>query len=356
MSAPSRTAQFAKIQKVLKKHYKVVTPDANRSVLEHLLFACCLENAHYEVAEESFLALVHNFFDWNEVRVSTVRELSEVMGRLPEPMAAANRVKQSLQSVFEANYSFDLEELRKVNLGPAVERLMKLKGSTPFTTAYVVQAALNGHSIPLDAGTLGALRVLDVISDEEVKTGVVAGLERAIAKPKGVEFGSLVHQLGAEVTASPYAPALHQILLEINPEARARLPKRRKVAEETPPPPEEKPAAEKEALQAAAPPETVEAAPKRAPAKKKPRETKDDTAKRKTEAKPAAERKKETPPKKAAAEAKDAAAKKKSTAAKKGASAKKKDVAEKDKSHADSGKKQAGKEPGSSGLAKRKPR
>jgi len=356
MSAPSRTAQFAKIQKVLKKHYKVVTPDANRSVLEHLLFACCLENAHYEVAEESFLALVHNFFDWNEVRVSTVRELSEVMGRLPEPMAAANRVKQSLQSVFEANYSFDLEELRKVNLGPAVERLMKLKGSTPFTTAYVVQAALNGHSIPLDAGTLGALRVLDVISDEEVKTGVVAGLERAIAKPKGVEFGSLVHQLGAEVTASPYAPALRQILLEINPEARARLPKRRKVAEETPPPPEEKPAAEKEALQAAAPPETVEAAPKRAPAKKKPRETKDDTAKRKTEAKPAAERKKETPPKKAAAEAKDAAAKKKSTAAKKGASAKKKDVAEKDKSHADSGKKQAGKEPGSSGLAKRKPR
>jgi len=356
MSAPSRTAQFAKIQKVLKKHYKVVTPDANRSVLEHLLFACCLENAHYEVAEESFLALVHNFFDWNEVRVSTVRELSEVMGRLPEPMAAANRVKQSLQSVFEANYSFDLEELRKVNLGPAVERLMKLKGSTPFTTAYVVQAALNGHSIPLDAGTLGALRVLDVISDEEVKTGVVAGLERAIAKPKGVEFGSLVHQLGAEVTASPYAPALRQILLEINPEARARLPKRRKVAEETPPPPEEKPAAEKEALQAAAPPETVEAAPKRARAKKKPRETKDDTAKRKTEAKPAAERKKETPPKKAAAEAKDAAAKKKSTAAKKGASAKKKDVAEKDKSHADSGKKQAGKEPGSSGLAKRKPR
>lgn len=356
MSAPSRTAQFAKIQKVLKKHYKLVAPDVNRSVLEHLLFACCLENAHYEVAEESFLALVHNFFDWNEVRVSTARELSEVMGRLPEPMAAANRVKQGLQSVFEANYSFDLEELRKLNLGPAMERLMKLKGATPFTTAYVVQAALSGHSIPLDAGTLGALRVLDVVSDEEVKTGVVAGLERAIAKPKGVEFGSLVHQLGADFAANPYAPALHEILLEINPEARDRLPKRRKAAEEAAPPPEAKPTGKKGASKAAARPEKAEAAPKRAPAKKKPSEAKAETAKRKAEAKPAAERKKETPPKKAAAEAKDAAAKKKPTAAKKGTPAKKKDAAEKDKSHADSSKKQAGKEPGSSGLAKRKPR
>lgn len=351
MSSPSRTSQFARIHKVLKKHYKPVTPDANRSVLEHLLYACCLENASYEVAEESFLALVHNFFDWNEIRVSTVRELSEVMARLPEPSAAAQRVKHLLQSVFEANYSFDLEELRKMNLGPASERLTKFKGTTPFVVAYGVQMALGGHSIPLDAGTLGALQVLDVVSGEEVKTCTVAGLERAIPKPKGPEFASLLHQLGADFVANPYAPSLHEILLEINPDARGRLPKRRKPSEPRPEP-EAKAAAKKGAKAAAAGSEKGGAKAKRAPAKKKADEAK--TAKGKAEAKPAkaaGERKKETPAaKKAKAEPKAAPAKKKPAAAKK------KGAAEKDKSRAAPGKKEAGKEPGSSGLAKRKPR
>ena len=84
MTAVSRTAQFTKVQKVLKKHYKPASPGAGGSVIEHLLFACCLEDAHHDAAEESFAALVHTFFDWNEVRVTSISELSEVMACLPD--------------------------------------------------------------------------------------------------------------------------------------------------------------------------------------------------------------------------------------------------------------------------------
>ncbi len=65
MAALSRTAQFTRLHKILARHYKPVAPDTKRSVLEHLLFACCLENAHYNAAEEAFAALVDSFFDWN---------------------------------------------------------------------------------------------------------------------------------------------------------------------------------------------------------------------------------------------------------------------------------------------------
>jgi hypothetical protein len=41
-----------------------------------------------------------------------------------------------------------------------------------------------------------------------------------------VEFGSLLHQLSADMVANPYSPALHKVLLEISPEAKANLPKR----------------------------------------------------------------------------------------------------------------------------------
>ena len=227
MAFPSRTSQFSKVQKVLKKLYNPVTPDPNRPVFEHLLYACCLENAHYEVAEEAFAALVHNFFDWNEVRVSTLRELSEVMAGLPEPPAAANRLKRVLQSIFESTYSFGLEELRKLNLGPAADQLRKMDGTTNFGVAYVIQSALGGHAIPVDLGVLRAMCVVELVSEEAVKAGAVPGLERAVAKSKGIEFGSQLHQFGADFIANPYAPALHETLLQINPDCRDRLPKRR---------------------------------------------------------------------------------------------------------------------------------
>lgn len=227
MGSSSRTTQFATVFKILKKHYKPVTPNVERPVLEHLLLACCLEDAHYEAAEEAFATVVHTFFDWNEIRVTTIAELSEVMSGLPRPRAAANRLKRVLQSLFEATYSFDLEELRKKNLGPTVKWLHKLDGTTNFLVAYVVQSALGGHAIAVDSGVLGALRIVDMVTDEDVKEGVVPGLERAIAKAKGIEFGSMLHQFGADFTANPYSPEVRKILLEIDPDCQDRLPKRR---------------------------------------------------------------------------------------------------------------------------------
>jgi endonuclease III len=227
MTAVSRTTQFAKVHKVLKKHYKPASPGAGRSVIEHLLFACCLEDAHHDAAEESFAALVHTFFDWNEVRVTSISELSEVMACLPDPRAAANRIKRVLHAIFEATFNFDLEDLKKKNLGPTVTWLDKLDGTTPFVVSYVVQAALGGHAIPIDVGTMAVLRVLDLVTEKDAAAGVVSGLERAVAKSKGIEFGSLLHELGADYSANPYAAALREILLQIDPECAGRLPKRR---------------------------------------------------------------------------------------------------------------------------------
>jgi endonuclease III len=227
MTASSRSAQFSKIHKVLKKYYKPAAGTANRTVIEHLLFGCCLENAHRDAAEEAFAALVHTFFDWNEVRVTSISELSEVMSCLPDPRAAANRIKRVLHAVFEAMFNFELEDLRKKNLGPTVKWLEKLDGTTNFTVSYLVQAALGGHSIPIDTGTMAALRLLDLVTEKDAAAGAVPGLERAMPKSKGVEFGSLLHELGADYSANAYSPQIREILLQIDPECESRLPKRR---------------------------------------------------------------------------------------------------------------------------------
>lgn len=228
----NRSALIAKVNKVLKRHYKPVAPPADRTVLEHLLYACLLENARFETADEAFARLKELYFDWNEIRVTTVTELAEGMGGLPSASAAAQRVKKSLQSIFEMHYSYDLEALKKQNLGKAEKDLEKINGTSPFTRAYVTQNALGGHSIPVSAGAIDVLYGVGVINDAEADRGQVPGLERAIPKNKGVEFFSLLHQLGADYVASPGSTKLKSILAEIEPDFKQRLADRQARVEE----------------------------------------------------------------------------------------------------------------------------
>jgi endonuclease-3 len=282
MSTSNRAALIQKIYKVLKKHYKPARPPADRSVMEHLLYACCLENASFEAADEAFAKAQQSFFDWNEVRVTTVTELAETMSSLPDPVAAATRMKRCLQAIFEAHYAFDIEFLTKHNLGTAVEQLEKISGVTPFGAAYVSQHGLGGHSIAVSQGTLDALEVLGLISDADAKKHRIPGLERAITKSKGVEFASLLHQLGADFYASPWGHRVRAILVEIEPESKDRLPKR----SQKPEPPPRKPAPQPVPAEA---PRAATPAPKPAPAKEAAADAEATAAKKKKTPPPAAE-------------------------------------------------------------------
>lgn len=226
MATPNRAAIYSKIHKVLKKHFKPVHPP-ELTVLEHLVYACCLENSSYEAADAAFAGLRENFFDWNEVRVSTVAELSEVMKETYRPGVQAANVKRSLQSIFESSYSFDLDGLRKQNIGKSVKDLGRNDGITNFSIGYVTQNGLGGHSIPLGRGELETLVILGAISTAEAEKNQAPALERSIPKSKGVEFGSLLHQLCTRLTNAPYSPATRSLFLEIAPTAKDRLPKRK---------------------------------------------------------------------------------------------------------------------------------
>lgn len=226
MATPNRAALIARTIKVLKKHFKPVAPPKDRSLFEHLLFACLVEDSPVDSAEQVFATLKQDYFDWNEVRVSTIRELTDVLKPLVNPADGATRLKQTLHSVYESVYQFDIESMKKQNIGQATKQLEKYKGTTPFVVSYVTQMALGGHSIPVNRGLLVSFHTIGVITDDEFAKQSVPGLERTIPKTKGVEIGSLLHQLGVEVGRSPQGQTARKLLLEIAPDCKDRLPKR----------------------------------------------------------------------------------------------------------------------------------
>ena len=194
--------------------------------MEHVLYGCCLENSTAEAVDEVFARLEQNYFDWNEIRVTSIAELSLSMASLSDPSEAARRLKGALHGIFETHYAFDIDALRKQNLGAAVKEFQQLGKLTKFGLAYVTQYGLSGHTIPINRTSLQLLVWLGLISEAEAASHRVPGLERTISKKQGPEFGSLLHQLAVDFAASPFSPRVRNILVEIAPEVKERLPKR----------------------------------------------------------------------------------------------------------------------------------
>ncbi len=199
----NRAAKYEQLHKSLKKHFKTLPEPGERSVLEHLLYACCLEDAKAEQADEAFAKLQQAYFDWNEVRVTTVIELAEALVSLPLPTQAGHRIKRCLQSLFEARYQYDIDDLKKANLSKATEEMTAWKGISPFILNYVSQNALGGHAIPADSITLEVMVDCEILTQAEAEKKLLPGVERAIPKNKGSEFASLLHQFAIEFNQHP---------------------------------------------------------------------------------------------------------------------------------------------------------
>jgi endonuclease III len=295
-AASNRAARLTKLVSDLKKRYKPAMPP-QRPLFETILFATLLENSPPDAADKVFVEIESSYYDWNEVRVSSRSELAERMKPLSDPNGSADRLKRTVQSIFETVYKFDLEELKKQNLGQAVKTITGFDGVTPFVVNYATQHGLAGHAIACNEGVLIAMQVMDIITDAEAKKGLVPGLERAIPKSKGVEAQLVLHELGVEIGRNPYGPAAKKLLTELDPSCKDRLPKKPKAPE----PPQEAPTEKA--------PES-KASPAKAPATDKKGAKETDDKKTPPKKSPAPESK----PKAASAEAKSASTKTATTA------------------------------------------
>src|SRR5260370_32218408 len=139
-----------KVTSLLKKAYSATPSKQDLPVLETLLYAVCLENAAPEQAGAVYARLLNAFHDLNEVRVSSISELKPVFEDLGDADWRAARVKGALQYVFETNYAFDFESLRRKTAELATRQLSKIPALSPFVRAYVMQHCLDSHILPID--------------------------------------------------------------------------------------------------------------------------------------------------------------------------------------------------------------
>ncbi|MDR3632242.1 MAG: endonuclease [Isosphaeraceae bacterium] len=211
MATQSKAQLLNDVHALLKKRYKPkAEPNALRfSVLEAVVYGICHEGTTREQANQALSRFKDDFFDWNEVRVSTIEEIRSALAGLPNTEERAQHIRRFLRQLFDRTYSFTLDALVKKPLKESLKVLADYEAfSSDYVTATVTQLALGGHAIPVDGPVLRALQRLGIAETEPDVPALRGMLERAVPKNRGLEFCDLLEELAHDtcVEGEPDCP------------------------------------------------------------------------------------------------------------------------------------------------------
>ncbi len=191
MKAADRQKIVKHLATFLKKRYGGSVPKSQKPVMETLLFAALLEEAPHASAEPAYDALLAGFHEFNEIRVSMVSEIEEVLSpHLSSAGIRGLRIREVLQFAFEKNYEFHLDELKRLTMDAGLKELNKIPHATDFMKAYVLQNCLGAHIVPLDGNSLKMLSRLHVCDPETASDE----LKSSVRKSDGVLIAHLFHE------------------------------------------------------------------------------------------------------------------------------------------------------------------
>jgi endonuclease-3 len=198
MATQSRAQFINEVHAHLKRYYKP-KPDKGSSrltVLEAVIYGICHEGTTREQANQALSRFKDDFFDWNEVRVSTIEEIQGVLAGLPDPEPRAQKIRRFLRQLFEKTYGFTLEPLTKKPLKESLKILSEYEAfQSDYVEATVIRLSLGGHSIPVDGPVLRVMERFRLIEPKANLATIRSFLERAIPKNRGSEFVDLIEEL-----------------------------------------------------------------------------------------------------------------------------------------------------------------
>jgi endonuclease III len=225
MAQQSKAQLLNEVHTLLKKRYKRKPDrgDGRLTILEAVIYGICHEGSTREQANQALSRFKDGFFDWNEIRVSSLDEIQGTLAGLSDTEERAYSIRRFLRQLFEKTYAFNLDALTKKPLKESLKVLGEYEAfSSDYLEASVLQHALGGHAIPIDAPCRRVLERLGIATPATDHAALRSLLERAVPKNRGAEFLDLIEDLAHDtcVETEPDCPRCE--LRKICPTGQAR--------------------------------------------------------------------------------------------------------------------------------------
>jgi endonuclease III len=144
-----------------------------------LVLACLSMVTTQSKARAAMNKIRNHFVDLNELRVSRVEEITDLLGKgLQQAKEIAHNIIVLLQEVYDKCDTLDLTSLQEGNKRDAKAFLTELDSSTPYIVAYVMLHSIGAHAFPVHPQMLTMLRREEVIDPEATASQVQGFLER----------------------------------------------------------------------------------------------------------------------------------------------------------------------------------
>ena len=139
------------------------------------------ENATAKQAEKALAALKEEFVDFNELRVSPIKDIVECVGRdYPGARAKAVAVTTALNRIFDQVNALQLDYLAKKPKREIRKSLREDLGLSPYAESCLTLLAFGGHAVPVDNLLLEALKLEGCIHPDSDEPDLQGFLERII--------------------------------------------------------------------------------------------------------------------------------------------------------------------------------
>lgn len=187
--------RLQKLYRGLKRAHPKADRIAYDDPIEALINGIVGEHSSDAAMRRSMKGFQKTFIDWNDLRVSRVEEIVEVLQEdNVTSRATAFSLIMALRAIFDEYHSLSLQSLKKIGKRPAKQALEALEGVGHFVVSYCMLTAMQGHAIPLTETMAAYLRQNDVVDPDADVHDIEGFLTRQVAAKNAYEFYDLLRR------------------------------------------------------------------------------------------------------------------------------------------------------------------
>jgi len=187
--------RLQRLYRELKRAHPEVEKTTYEDPVDALICGIISERMSESAAQKAFREITKAFVDWNDLRVSRVEEVAEVLGRKTvSSRATALTLTAALRRIFDEYHKISLQTLKKLGRRPARQDLEKIEGVSRFVINYCLLTSLETHVIPVTQPMADYLKqngIIDANADEDDVEGF---LTRCVAAKDAHEFYALLRR------------------------------------------------------------------------------------------------------------------------------------------------------------------
>ena len=185
--------RLQKLYRGLKRAHPKTQKATHDDPIEALIYGILNEHASESVTERAMKGFRETFVDWNDLRVSRVEEIVEILQEdNARNRATAFALLTALRAVFDEYHTLSLQTLKKIGKRPAKQAIEALDGVGHFVVSYCMLTALQGHAIPLTESMVTYLKKNEIVDPESEPRDIEGFLTRQVAAKNAYEFYSLL--------------------------------------------------------------------------------------------------------------------------------------------------------------------